>query len=252
MEQEKAYRIPEAVNREISLFFSESEKIIGAIPSASGPIGKIGELWMILTDLNLFFYTREYGNNPVVAMMPKKDVKMIVYTPSPAGVTLTINHKTQPLSAVRIPFPKSQTAGVNSFCEELAKDIPVELGSKEDPGKDAPEKKGEFPQIPKSLKSNVFSPSLNLANQANKEELKEKTFPEPRISLEINRAPEIVKIKPPVVGNDLPKVKPVVTSEKIVTEAESPFWFSLAAIFFSIIVGFLWYSFFCDSNRNGK
>ncbi len=108
---------------------SAGEKILDSISSASGPIGKLGELWMILTDLTIFFHTREFGKSPVIALLSRKEIKLIKYDQHANGVTLTFIPVNHPKNTIRVPFPKIQRTQINKFCEELAKTIPFELGS---------------------------------------------------------------------------------------------------------------------------
>ncbi|MBF0503193.1 MAG: hypothetical protein HQM09_23905 [Candidatus Riflebacteria bacterium] len=140
METRRPLNLPEALQSEISLYMSEGEKIIDAISSASGPVGKLGELWMIITDRTLFFYTREFGKNPVVALISRADVKMATYSQTPTGVTLTFQPRNHPLNTVRVPFPIGQLKEVNRVCEELSKSMPFEMVSDKSrllPGKTA-------------------------------------------------------------------------------------------------------------------
>jgi hypothetical protein len=120
-------RIPPVVLQDLSLYMSPGEKVLDALASTSGPVGKIGELWMILTDQTVYFHTREHGKDPVVALIARKDLNAVDYEPHAEGVTLTYIPARFPKNTVRVPFTKDQTKQVNAFCEELAKSAPVDL-----------------------------------------------------------------------------------------------------------------------------
>ncbi|MBF0410545.1 MAG: hypothetical protein HQM10_24580 [Candidatus Riflebacteria bacterium] len=183
--------IPESVREEISLYFAENEKVIAAISSESGPIGKLGELWMVLTDLNLFFFTREYGKDPVIAMLPKADVRVVTYSQNQSGVTLLFHYKTHPVSPVRIPFTKNQITALNHFCEELAKTVPFELGTPENKDRGNGSSDNDTVNLPRILKSGDFSsehsPSEIKTSVSSREKEKAKQIPEARISVEMTK-----------------------------------------------------------------
>ncbi|MFZ2960484.1 MAG: hypothetical protein WA705_26695 [Candidatus Ozemobacteraceae bacterium] len=149
MDTRSTFTLPEALQTEIALYLSEGEKIIDALSSASGPVGKLGELWMIVTDRTLFFYTREFSKNPVVALISRVDVKVITYTQTQTGLNLTFQPRNHPLNTVRVPFPSGQIKEVNRICEELAKSIPFEMIM--DKSRAIPEKPSPRPVlVPKS------------------------------------------------------------------------------------------------------
>ena len=108
--------IPQTVKLEIQLYLADGETIIEAIPSTTGSVGRLGELWMIFTDRNVLFYTCEYGKDPVVALVARTDLQSVVYEPHPVGVTLTFVSRTRPQHPTRIAFLKAQIPLGNRFC----------------------------------------------------------------------------------------------------------------------------------------
>lgn len=112
--------IPEKVEDEILLYLVEGEKILRAVSSASGLVGKIGELWLILTDKNLVFHTREHDKESVVALMARAQIGQIIFYQHSQGITLTFIPAGTPRNQSRVSFPISQKQEVETFCEELA------------------------------------------------------------------------------------------------------------------------------------
>ena len=115
-----AVKLPDAVRQDLDLYLDDGEQFLHALPSASGLIGKLGELWLVLTDRRLYFHTREYGKESVVALLPRRDLGSVLYFQQKKGVTLTFTPKSSPQNTTRVFFPASQTAEVDTFCEELA------------------------------------------------------------------------------------------------------------------------------------
>lgn len=120
-------KLPPQVKSEIDLYLAEGETILEAIPSTTGSVGKLGELWMLLTDRNVLFFTCEYHKDPVVALIGRKELKAITYEPHPVGITLTFVSRHRPQHPTRIAFLRAQGPLVNRFCEELSKDAAFEV-----------------------------------------------------------------------------------------------------------------------------
>lgn len=139
--------LPDVVRQEIDLYLGEGETLIDALFSASGPVGRLGELWLVVSDRSLYFYTREHGQNPVVALIARSDVKQVTYSMTSAGVTLTFQPAAHPLNTVRVPFPKAQIKDVNELCEGLAKSIPFVMDQPQPP-RALPDKQPEAPAAP--------------------------------------------------------------------------------------------------------
>ncbi|HNV69711.1 MAG TPA: hypothetical protein PKO06_08445 [Candidatus Ozemobacteraceae bacterium] len=126
--------LPPQVQEEISLYLAGDEEILEAIPSTTGSVGKLGELWMLLTDRNVLFYTCEHNKDPVVALIGRKDLQSISYEIHPSGVTLTFVSMHRPQHPTRIAFLRAQRPLVNRFCEKLSKDVAFEvIGADEKP-----------------------------------------------------------------------------------------------------------------------
>ncbi len=119
--------LPPQVQEEISLYLAGDETILEAIPSTTGSVGKLGELWMLLTDRNVLFYTCEHKKDPVVALIGRRDLQSISYESHPSGVTLTFISIHRPQHPTRIAFLRAQRPLVNRFCEILSKDVSFEV-----------------------------------------------------------------------------------------------------------------------------
>ncbi len=113
-------QLPESVLRDLQLYLSEGETIRKAISSASGVVGRMGELWMVLTDRTVYFHTREFGKEAVVALLMRRDIESILYFQSKRGYTLTFTPRSAPQNITRVSFPREQRDPLEDFCEELA------------------------------------------------------------------------------------------------------------------------------------
>jgi len=112
--------LPEAILRDLQLYLADGEIIQKCIASASGVVGRLGELWMVLTDRTIFFHTREFGKEAVVALLPRRDISSILYFQSRRGYTLTFTPRSAPQNITRVTFPREQREPLEAFCEELA------------------------------------------------------------------------------------------------------------------------------------
>lgn len=112
--------LPETVLRDLQLYLAEGETIRKTISSASGLVGRLGELWMVLSDRAIYFHTREYGKEAVVALLPRRDIDSILYFQSKRGYTLTFTPRSAPQNITRVSFPREQRDPLEDFCEELA------------------------------------------------------------------------------------------------------------------------------------
>lgn len=113
-------QLPESVLRDLQLYLSEGESVRKAISSASGVVGRMGELWMVLTDRTVYFHTREFGKEAVVALLLRRDIDSILYFQSRRGYTLTFTPRSAPQNITRVSFPREQREPLEAFCEELA------------------------------------------------------------------------------------------------------------------------------------
>ncbi|HOT28719.1 MAG TPA: hypothetical protein PLU72_11060 [Candidatus Ozemobacteraceae bacterium] len=113
-------QLPESVLRDLQLYLSEGETVRKAISSASGVVGRMGELWMVLTDRTVYFHTREFGKGAVVALLMRRDIDSILYFQSKRGYTLTFTPRSAPQNITRVSFPREQRDSLEDFCEELA------------------------------------------------------------------------------------------------------------------------------------
>lgn len=112
--------LPEKVLQDLSLYLSEKETIRKVLSPVAGSGKPLGELWVVQTDHNLFFHTRELGKESVVALLPRAEIQRITYFQHPGGVTLTFVPSRYPRNTTRVSFPKEQKRQVESFCEDLA------------------------------------------------------------------------------------------------------------------------------------
>lgn len=112
--------LPDSVLRDLQLYLADGEAIRKAISSASGVVGRMGELWMVLTDRTVYFHTREFGKEAVVALLLRRDIDSILYFQSRRGYTLTFTPKSAPQNITRVSFPREQRDSLEDFCEELA------------------------------------------------------------------------------------------------------------------------------------
>ena len=236
-------KIPESVMKEISLYMSAGEKIVDAIASASGPVGKLGELWMILSDQTVIFHTKEYGKNPVVALISRKDLKVVKYDQHVSGTTLIFVPASHPKNIIKVPFPKIQRPQVNRFCEELAKTIPFELvGQKEQASLEAPPAAPDNRTVPVTGKQTATAPAPKPASSVI--DGQGRSFPAaPGSGVKIVKTPAP---KPPAPE----KPASIISSPSQAAETAEMIFdppsvkFVLTATALSVLVGFLWYRLF--------
>lgn len=254
------YKVPQNVLKEISLYMSPGEKVLDAILSASGPVGKIGEIWMILTDLTVLFHTKEYGKDPVVALISRKDLQMVKYDHHPNGTTLVFVPSSRPRNTIKVPFPKNQRVHVNRFCEELSKTIPFELVGEND--KRILESPPE-PQPEIKAKSTVVKPpappsSGPPASLRKTEPPKKEVVPEPPKSVQNPIVPPPpIETKPAGLPADssVKVVKEASPQPEIVEVSDEPFnlvKFAFLSTVIALLVTFLWFQLFSRASDESE
>jgi len=242
-------RLPEDVSRDLRLYLAEGETVQKCIASASGMIGRLGELWMVLTDRTILFHTREYGKEAVVALLPRRDVQSILYFQSRRGYTLTFTPRSSPQNITRVTFPRSQREVLESFCEELA-DL-IEFQAEGHP----PIKPGE-PLTSASLESRPPVPPITSVAAAPPASVRQAAG---------SASSETGNASPPVV--EPPQIEPVVTTDVRIARPLDPsrdgadarvqtaelklaggegpgLRYSVLATLTSLAVSFLWYRLF--------
>ncbi|HOY66741.1 MAG TPA: hypothetical protein PLP29_07610 [Candidatus Ozemobacteraceae bacterium] len=239
-------RLPEEVSRDLRLYLAEGEAVQKCIASASGMIGRLGELWMVLTDRTVLFHTREFGKEAVVALLPRRDIQSILYFQSRRGYTLTFTPRSSPQNITRVSFPRSQREVLEDFCGELA-DL-IEFQAEGHP----PIKPGEplSPELrpPSPPITSVTAPSPASARQTG-------TALPAEAAANVPPVVEPPQVEP-VVTTDVRIVRPtglaadgtdarVQTAELKLAGGEGPgLRYSVLATLTSLAVSFLWYRLF--------
>lgn len=115
-----SHEIPDSIRKEIAIYLGSDERIIKVLSSISERIEAVGEVWLILTNLSVFFFTRRHGREPVVALLALKDIREIEYFEKLNGIALTFVPERNPASSTRLSFPLSRKEALEDFCEDLA------------------------------------------------------------------------------------------------------------------------------------
>jgi hypothetical protein len=254
--------VPVSIAEDIALYMTPGEKILDAIASTSGPVGKIGELWMILSDKTMYFHTREFGKEPVVALIPRSEIRVVTYEQHKTGVTLTFVPSGFPRNSIQVPFPKKQKTQVNEFCEKLSKSIPFELVPPPSKSETVPPADTATPRrFPPMSGEPADSPAVSNFTKVDHPGTGSGTgsgsgsatgFTKPS---EPSKAPPSVKIAkstaprqvPPAFGFPGPAAAPPANSGAQAQSAnlEAPdFAFVFLATAISVLVAFLWYHLF--------
>lgn len=111
--------LPENIRNDISIYLAPEEKIIKALSPFGTAATTAGQVWLILTGQSVIFHTCETGKEPLVAMLPRKDIREIEYFQKQNGVQLTFvpSGKGQ---VSRLNFAPEKQEELEDFCEELA------------------------------------------------------------------------------------------------------------------------------------
>lgn len=110
--------LPDSIHTDIGIYLAPGEKILKALtPFAAGAAGQV---WLILTSQSVVFHTREAGKEPLVALLPRKDIKEIEYFQKQSGVQLTFIPAGNSQKVSRLNFGPEKQEELEDFCEELA------------------------------------------------------------------------------------------------------------------------------------
>jgi len=262
-------QLPESVLRDLQLYLSEGETIRKAISSASGVVGRMGELWMVLTDRTVYFHTREFGKEAVVALLMRRDIDSILYFQSKRGYTLTFTPRSAPQNITRVSFPREQRDPLEDFCEELADLIEFQAEGHPPikPGEPllAPSSDARPPTPPAPPITTVSTvPAIGAQRVGDLERAAPDVQPPPSAPVEpapTTPAPD-VRLARPMGPRDTSRAGAVGTSSVLSADAvgaqsvkspdvrlaigEGPgVRYTAVATLVSLVVGFLWYRLFC-------
>ncbi|MDN5278604.1 MAG: hypothetical protein PWR01_2569 [Clostridiales bacterium] len=248
-----AGKIPENIRQDISIYLGPEETIIKALSSVSGKIEAIGEIWMILTTKSIFFHTREFEKESVIALISRSDIKEIDYFQKPTEIALTFYPRLKQKNTTRLSFPIEKKKELEDFCEEIADLISFRMetasGVRFYPKPD--EQKTESTGKEQTQKaSNLTKDSVKSGTDAPEKKpvveplVKGKTKTEPSIKSE-KLAESFVKPE----RNSGPKVKIVSSADtelnkKSDTKSGPEARFVIIATVVSVLVAFIWYQFF--------
>ena len=112
--------LPVEVENDIALYLSDGELILKSVSPRSEQVGRLGELWLVLTDQSVVFHTRETNKESVVALIKRSRISEITYFQHSRGVTLTFIPLDAPRSQTRASFSADQKDEIEEFCEDLA------------------------------------------------------------------------------------------------------------------------------------
>jgi hypothetical protein len=223
--------IPVSVRDDISIYFEPEEEIKKAICSVSGKIKAIGEVWLLLTDRSIFFHTREYSKDPVVALMSKKEIKEIDYFQKANELILTFVPEKKPANFTRLSFPVSKKAELEDFCDDIAELINFRLETPEGV-KVYPKPETTAFEADKSAKEQVKAKKAN--DNAGNAKKTDSFASEKKTADSFSRS---------FSGNsNKPEVK-IVSAQKSFQGSFS-IKYALIATLISLIIGFIWYQFF--------
>lgn len=243
----ESVRLPDNIRQDVSIYLGPEEKILKALSSMSGKTEAIGEIWLILTSHSVFFHTREFNKEPVIALLARGEIKEIDYFQKPSEIVLTFFPRKNQANSTRLSFPIEKRNELEDFCDEIADLINFRMetsaGVKVYPkpaDTPQPEKKSEKNS---SVKSEVSSPRIVIKPEAAKEassNIAEKEMPTERFTKP--KAPE-VKI-----------VSSATNTSKDQLKSDGPgARYIVIATIVSIVVAFIWYQFFkAISSRSGR
>ncbi len=223
--------IPAAVKEDISIYLGPDEKVVKAISSVSGKIASIGEIWLLLTSHSIFFHTKEHKKEPVIALMPLKDIKEIDYFQKTAEIILTFVPAKKQGNSTRLSFPASKRAELEDFCDDLADLINFRMettnGVKVFPRPSEPAKPATSDALTKEPLSRKPTDKASAKNEM----------------------PSLTKESVKTVPSKSAEVKIVGTSSQ---NKSFSLKYALLATLISVIVGYVWYQFFRALNRRAK
>ena len=246
--------LPVEIQQDISIYLGPDEKILKYISSVSGKFKAIGELWLILTTDSIFFHTREFKKEPVIALLPKKDIKVIEYFQKTTEIVLTFKPKKAIQSTTKLSFPIDKKGEVENFCEDLADYIDFKKETKEGIKSYGQTAKAESTQTKVEEKTSSTKKSPTTSGSSVKSTSKESTKPivtaNPKPKPEENKPAASPKkdFGPKITKNISPTQTKEAASKNKELEIGSP-KFVLIATLISVIVAFIWYSFFKAISR---
>lgn len=242
--------VPDSIRQEIAIYLGADERILKVISSMSERIEAVGEVWLILTNLSVFFFTRRHGREPVVALLARKDIREIEYFEKINGIVLTFVPERNPASSTRLSFPLSRKESLEDFCEDLAdlirfkKETPAGVKSyKQDaaPGSHKP-----VQPAPSSATKTVTEPAAKTVTGA-KPTSAAKVLADGKVRI-VQGAQSAPDSSPPKKVSKTQSVKAAPAQNKT-SELKSPSdnsacLYVVMATSLSILVGFIWYKFF--------
>lgn len=250
--------LPDEIKKEIHIYLADDEKVLKAIGSTSGKLGAIGEIWLILTSLSVFFFTRRYGREPVVALIERKNLDKVEYLQKISDITLTFIPKRNPSSATRLSFPIEKHEDVDNFCEELADFIQFKKQTTDGIKSYQPEQKKQEQSYARSVRSSDPNVKIVSRSKSSKPRILETTnLKTPQNKADIAEPQTATANHPP--SKELPafnqknnqKVFPQSQLDDSETETVS-LSFIFSATLISVIISVIWYYFFKSISSSNK
>lgn len=245
-------QLPESVLRNLQLYLSDGETVRKAISSASGAVGRMGELWMVLTERTVYFHTQEFGKEAVVALLLRRDIDSILYFQSKRGYTLTFTPRSAPQNITRVSFPREQRDSLEDFCEELADLIEFQAEGHPPikPGEPlltpSPEARPPTPPAPPITTVSTV-PAIGSLRMCEPERAAQDVQPSPSGPAEPAPTPPApdVRLARPMGVRDA-GTQPVKSPDVKLSAGEGPgLRYTAVATLVALVVGFLWYRLFC-------
>ncbi len=264
--------LPENVKQELQIYMGPEEKISGFIcTSGSTNSPAKGEIWLVQTNDSVYFHTVEFSKEPVVALLKKKDIKVVEYFQRPKEISLTFFPKGSLGNSTRITFPISQQIGLELFCEEIAdliyfkketrQGIKVfENGAQEPDSKESPVTLVPGAKIPAgTIPKKVAKPLAPKVPPAKPEEPKKQESEQKTDAVQKNRTTDTARQSEPAYKTEKkqePKPSEVPAPSANVTSSPQPkpskkssieigsAKFAIIATLISVFVAFIWYKFF--------
>ncbi|GAB4274446.1 MAG: hypothetical protein Kow0029_14800 [Candidatus Rifleibacteriota bacterium] len=236
-----AAEIPEEVRQDISIYLGPQEKILKAVSSISGKIEAIGEIWLILTTHSIFFHTREFKKEPVIALISRNDLKEIDYFQKQSEISLAFFPKKKQGNVTRLTFPIEKKEELENWCEDVADLINFRMetatGVK------------VYPKPAQEHSSDASAPSVT--KPAAKNDIPDKKIPAQA------KHPEKTTLAAAKTLFKTDDVRIVATTGKTGENMSPPGNFNakyvIIATLVSILVAYIWYSFFrLLSKKAGK
>ncbi len=260
--------LPESIRNDVGIYLAPDEKIQKALSPFAGNSSPTGQVWLILTDNSVIFHTRESGKEPLVALLPRKEIGEIEYFQRPSGVQLTFVPKKNTSKVSRLNFGVEKLDELEDFCEDLADYINFKKETSSGiktyaPPLRQPENLGETTDSlaakqPRTIDTNNLKHAATAIRHADKpapalKETATQTAPTEKVfTNSVDTAKPAATVDKAVGMPDVKIVKPApsakVNSEEVLTAAtgESEFnpVYVVLATLISLLVAFIWYKFF--------